>query len=343
MSSNSDPTAALLLGTGAGVFLFFRGFRKFREYKIVEDTPRMPIRSVPMGLVHVRGKAQSDTLISSPITHTPCCFYQVRIEHWKSDGHGGSWERYHTDNNGSKFYLQDDTGKILVDSYSAEYDLPGSPPRVVDGERIGAAVGTGATDQELLQYVEEAGVHQFSNKIDHWLEKKGPQDDPRKEQGRQMLLQLAQGMSSLSTGGGALPADMIETFMKLRGPLPDAEKEQMRQLMLSRLQEMRGQSIPLPHLGTHMASGRYRLREFLILPGEEYNVTGTCAENPSPCDDQDRCVILKGQNEKTFLVSWETEGEIQKGLRKNAVVMVFGGAALTLVCLALLLAHLRLL
>ena len=341
MSSNSDPTGALLLGTGVGVFLFFKGFRRFREYKIVEDTPRMPIRSLSMGLAHIRGKALSDKLIASPITHTQCCFYQVRIERWKSDSHGGNWEHCRTDNDGAKFYLQDDTGKVLVDSYSAEYDLPGSPPRVVDSNRLGAAAGTGATDQELLQYVERAGIHSFSDKIGHWLEKKGPQNDPRKEQGRQMLMQLVQGMSAVSEGG-PLPADAIEKFMELRGPMPDAEKEQARQMMLSHLREMNGGSISLPEFGGHMASGRYRLREFLILPGEVYNVTGTCAENPNPCDEHDRCMMVKGQNEKTFLVSWETEGGSQTNLRKSAAGMVFGGAALTLVCLALLLAHLGL-
>src|SRR6202022_1420990 len=53
--SRSDPTGGLLLGTGAGFWLFFKGFRVFREFKIVADTPRMPIRSLAMGPVQVRG------------------------------------------------------------------------------------------------------------------------------------------------------------------------------------------------------------------------------------------------------------------------------------------------
>src|SRR5437762_9229767 len=89
MSRHSDPTGALLLGTGAGIWTFFKGFRVFRELKIVADTPCMPIRSLPMGLVQVRGTARSEKLIPSPITHTPCCFYQVKIEHYKSNGVAG--------------------------------------------------------------------------------------------------------------------------------------------------------------------------------------------------------------------------------------------------------------
>jgi len=37
--SRSDPTGALFLGTAAGVWIFFKGFRVFREFKIVADTP----------------------------------------------------------------------------------------------------------------------------------------------------------------------------------------------------------------------------------------------------------------------------------------------------------------
>jgi len=59
MSGKSDPSGALLLGTAAGALIFFKGFRTLREYKIVSDTPRIPIRSVPMGLAHFRGQAQS--------------------------------------------------------------------------------------------------------------------------------------------------------------------------------------------------------------------------------------------------------------------------------------------
>ncbi len=187
--SRSDPTGALFLGTAAGVWFFFKGFRVFREFKIVADTPCMPIRSISMGLVQVRGQAQTEKLISSPITHTPCCFYQVKIERYETGEHGG-WKHYRTDMDGAKFYLQDQTGRVLVDSYSAEYDLPESPPRIVDSGRTSPLMGMGASDQELLQYVSTAGANQFASTVEHFLERKGPLDDPKREQGRQTLLEM---------------------------------------------------------------------------------------------------------------------------------------------------------
>jgi len=340
MRGHSDPTGALLLGTGAGVFFFFKGFRRFREYEVVEDTPRIPIRSAPMGLVHVRGKAQTEGLIRSPITHTPCCFYQVRVERWKSDSHGGNWENYRTENSSARFHLADETGRILVDSNSAELDLLGSPPRIVNRERLSNAMGTGASDQELLQFIEHMGVSQFAGRAEQWLEKKGPLDDPGREQGRQALLALLHQIPEATHGGMTLPTDALEKLMESRGPLSDPRKEQQRQMMLERLRQMKGQSIALPQMAEGMASGRYRLREYLVLPGEEYNITGTCMENTA--DGEDRCFIGQGQNEKTFLISCKTDVDSRLRLRRSALGMVLGGAALTLVCLTLLLWHLGL-
>jgi hypothetical protein len=54
-------------------------------------------------------------------------------------------------------------------------------------------------------------------------------------------------------------------------------------------------------------------------------------------------MIVKGTTEKDFLISSKTEKELEKGLRKKAVLMVLGGAALSVVCMAILLAKFGLL
>lgn len=48
--SNSDNLAVYaFLGFFAGLYIFFKGFRQFRNYLLVEDTPEIPIRGVAMG------------------------------------------------------------------------------------------------------------------------------------------------------------------------------------------------------------------------------------------------------------------------------------------------------
>jgi hypothetical protein len=124
--------------------------------------------------------------------------------------------------------------------------------------------------------------------------------------------------------------------------LADPEKEQQRQNFLQQIRETGKVPMPSISVSVSSAAGRYRLSESLILPGQEYHVTGTCVENPDVRDAHDRNMIVQGHNEKTSLISWKPEQEVQQGLRERALGMVFGGAALALFCLALLLGHLGL-
>jgi hypothetical protein len=123
-------------------------------------------------------------------------------------------------------------------------------------------------------------------------------------------------------------------------PQADPEAEKARQAALAFGRE---QLAGITRQGTHAAAGHYRLTEYCLLPGQTYNITGTCAENPNPRNAHDRNIIVKGTNEPTFLISSRAEKEVQSWLRKQSILMVLGGAALAIVCLAVLLGKLGLL
>ncbi len=284
MSSDDGKLIAYCaVGFGAGIYWFFKGFRIYREYRVLADTPEMPIRSIPMGLVEIHGKARGNQLVNSPVSKTPCFFYKVDIERWVKDKDGGHWSRYKTDADGVKFYLEDGTGKVLVDAHGAEYDLLQTSKRDTRG-----GLGSGlitlfgrtrdpklmttqvVTDAELRVYVESLG---------------------------------AGGSSPFSVSLGQLA---FSPGLRLGGS----------------------------------SSGDYRLTEYCILSEHWYDVTGTCTENPNPKDEHDRNMIVKGQNEPTFLISWRSEQAIERTLRNRAAKYVFGGAALSVVCFAVLLARL---
>jgi hypothetical protein len=338
-SGHSDPSGALFLGTLGGVWMFFKGFRVFREYKVIEDTPRINIRSMAMGLVHIRGKAQVEPPILSPVSKTPCCFYKVEIEQWKSEGKSHAWKHIRTDLDGSKFFLADDTGKVLVDAQSSEVDVPMTAERVVDSQRPSTAAA-GASDAEVLQYVAYSGVHKMASAVEHFLERRGPLADPKKEDARRTLLSLAQAVPNAAHSGG-VPIELVEK-MAARFPVQDAAKEEKRREMLAHLRQMeQGGTVQLPMHLSETASGRYRLKEYVIVPGQEYTITATCSENPG-ASNEDRNLICKGTHESTFLISSKTDVGAEKTLRNRALGMVLGGAGLSLVCLALLLLHLHL-
>jgi len=142
MSSDASTKIDLWLtvGFGAGLYYFYKGFRVFREYRVLMDTPEIPIRSMAMGLVEIHGKAKIEQPVASPVTRTPCCFYQVEIERWVKDKNGGHWSHTATDADGPTFYLEDASGKVLVDAHQAEYDLL-QTAKVETGGGIGSGLG----------------------------------------------------------------------------------------------------------------------------------------------------------------------------------------------------------
>ena len=83
------------------------------------------------------------------------------------------------------------------------------------------------------------------------------------------------------------------------------------------------------------ALGRFRFTEYCIVPGRSYTIAGTCAENPNPKDEHDRNLIVKGESEPTFLISWKEEKQIESGFRWRALLYIFGGAAMAVASLYL--------
>jgi hypothetical protein len=284
MSSHStNAEVAAVVGFGAGLFWFFKGFRVYREYRVLADTPKIPIRSMAMGMVEIHGKAKGQQTVLSPVAKTPCFFYKVDIEKWVQDKNGGHWSHAATDADGVGFYLEDETGKVLVDAHGAEYDLLQTVRRETGGS-VGTSLtrlfgGTRDSSPATGSLVSESDLLSYAESV------------------------VSTGHTTFSLNAGSLLSGLGRGSLSLG-------------------------------IGSRR---RYRLSEYCILPEHWYGVAGTCVENPNPQDEHDRNMIMKGQNEPTFLISWRSEKEVQSTLRKRAALHIFGGAALSVACLAYLL------
>jgi hypothetical protein len=87
--------------------------------------------------------------------------------------------------------------------------------------------------------------------------------------------------------------------------------------------------------GPLTAAGRYRFTERCILPDHEYDITGTCDENPEAKDVSDRNLIRKGANEPTFFISGLARLDVNAMLQIRAHFMNFGGGMLAVFCLGI--------
>ena len=423
--SNDDGKLFLwsIVGFSGGIYTFLKGFRQYRKYRLVADTPTIHIRSIPMGLVQIRGQALAEETLVSPVTHSPCYLFKVEVDEWHSNSKGGGeWKHLATDIQSVKFDLQDESGNVMVDATDAELDLPPGPIREVrnHGSTVttisstqqpatGALAGAPILDSDLLEYIQQArlrhvgqvvgkgiglvshainpahegpassllslladpggaGAEGFRNQmmrtmlarkdptgamtrlaLDVW---KYPQGAPEFDTA---LVRLAQQYSrimpankqaldpaTILTEAGKNPQvlSMVAMVAGAADPQSDPEYEKARQAALAF-----GHSNPVGITGKTVstAMGHYRLKEYCVVPGKTYDITGTCDENPHPRDEHDRNIILKGKNEPTFLISSRTGSEVQSWLWKQSLWMVLGGAALAVVCLAIILGKLGLL
>jgi hypothetical protein len=363
-----------IVGFVSGIFTFFKGFRIYREYRVLADTPEIPIRSMPMGLVEVHGKATGVEPIPSPISHTPCYFYKVDIQRWEHQGKSSGWRHYKTDIDGQKFYLQDLSGKVLVDAHGAELDLEKSC-ECETGKPLARFGGSGATEDELRRYVNKVVAGRVLSFVGKGLNSMSHLSDPHKEEVR---ANLADAFQQPFLGQGFMTKIMsvqmpiIERRVREMGPQSDPKKEKARLEALEAFKHPPGSPEFMEHIqhlmeadhhpehaknfqlflsasqGSHQfsfnsmispASGRYRFTEYCIVPDHSYDVTATCSENPDVKDQYDLNMLMKGTNEPTFLISYRTEKQIESRLRWRAAGYVFGGAVLAIGALAIFLAH----
>ena len=113
-----------------GVVAFIFGFKQFRKYSLIKDTPRSKIRSMAMGLVEIHGNVEAKETIRTPFSQLPCVYYSYRIEeyrkHTRRDSDGKvhttySWDTIASGSRRIPFFAKDPTGEAYVNPDGAEY------------------------------------------------------------------------------------------------------------------------------------------------------------------------------------------------------------------------------
>jgi hypothetical protein len=120
----------------------------------VKNTPTSKVRSAAVGLVELAGKAKCKTDIESPISKAKCTYWKIKAE-WYQPGKHGGWRDLCSAKSSEQFYLQDETGQMLIEPKDAEIDIP------VDFTSNGYMSSKGflglpqkALDQKVLDFLE---------------------------------------------------------------------------------------------------------------------------------------------------------------------------------------------
>jgi hypothetical protein len=113
-----------ILGFIIGIEMFFSGFRILGRKWLIENTPTSTVRGAAIGQVEVCGKIIGPYSLISPLSVLDCYFYKAMA--WQSEGSGErrEWKSAGEEVLCTPFFVEDETGRMLVDPRGAEIDVP---------------------------------------------------------------------------------------------------------------------------------------------------------------------------------------------------------------------------
>jgi hypothetical protein len=128
-----------LISLTLGMILLLIGLRQGKRQRLVSDIPTSKTTGVFIGLVEIKGSAESEAPFSSYLAECPCVYYSYSIdEHWSrtvtetytdSDGktktrtrHESGWTNVQQGGETGPFYLQDDCGVVRIQPEGAKIE-----------------------------------------------------------------------------------------------------------------------------------------------------------------------------------------------------------------------------
>jgi len=353
------------VGACAGIYFFIRGFLILQRRQLIRNTPASKIRSASLGLVEVSGLATGPYTMTAPITGAACYCYRTVAWRLEQAGRNKEWKKVAEESLHVPFFLDDNTGKVLVDARGAELDIHRDfhqeysdnlfstrdlvPPQVSDFlMRHGVAADGKSVRIDEFCVKPKNFLFVLGTLAENPGTTLGPAPLPNANSG---LLQFEQEVTnhlsnpsfSWSTALGTLTPGSLQPTASggtkadqpLGGTGPAASSLAMTQQGKIAAALMRA-GITNPAAwkaaGLDPTAGIAHVAE----PFGERSEASSTAESTDP---HPPVVLMKGTNNPAFLISWRSQSAVLNSLAWKSTLMIWGGPALTLACLYLLAAQ----
>jgi hypothetical protein len=349
----NELAIAALIGITGGLYLFFRGFQLLARKRLLLNTPTSKIRSASMGLVEVSGLATGPYTLPAPITGKSCYLYRTTAWQQHESGKNRDWVKVAEETLHVPFFLDDSTGKLLVEPHGAELDLHRD-----FREEYGASLFStrDLVPLEVSNFLERNGVtpsrhiriEECAIKPKNALFIVGTLAENPGFTGRPFPL------SDHDTGctrpmdnrpARPQPSEPAPEIVRLSdGVAPSTTTEMTQQAKIAAALNKAG--IQKPEAWT-AAGVPYRAVAVQQTPqltqvSVNENKPGATQEH-SDFELEPPVLLMKGENNPAFLISWRSQQEFVRSLAWKSTAMVWGGGGLTLLGLYILLAQMELL
>jgi hypothetical protein len=354
----NDLTILSLVAVAGGLYFFVSGFRLLARKRLLLTTPTSRIRSAAMGLVEVNGMAAGPYTMPAPITGKPCFLYHTTA--WQQrDGKKDEWDKVADETLHLPFFIDDSTGQLLVEPLGADLDLHRDfreeyaasffsssfsnpddvPPRVsVFLSRHGIAPARRLRIEERSIKPEDAlfiagtltenpgvQVRSFSPRSDN-SHNSAPNSSSEQLPAPQ-IIRLPNGSAPSSTQEMTQQAKIAAALSRAGITKPEAWSAAGVPYQAIAVEE---NAPPAPVFTTAKAR-RHEERQHEDQP------------KPSDFNLTPPVVLMKGENNPTFVISFRSQKEFVSALAWKSAAMVWGGAAITLLGLYMLLLQMELL
>jgi hypothetical protein len=364
------------MGFCAGIGLFFYGFQLLQRRRLILDTPFSKIRSASMGMVEVSGLAAGPYTMVAPITARPCYFYRTLVWEYKQRGKNKEWVKIAGECMHLPFFVDDNSGRLLVDPRGADLDLhrdfeqqfcdsffTTKDPAPENVRSFLARDGI-ATSNKIK--VEEYCIKPKNSLfiLGTLNENPGLEVGPHPVQDKETVNPLSMGALSQSIGAISFSLragnqDLVQGFdsspygpaiqsevtshpvIRLSPPVASGAKtsEMTQQQKVAAALLKAGISNP----AAWTAAGLPATGGVQVIADPAPATTSSSDLETSPeaqatiFDPHPPVVLMKGINNQTFLISWRSQREVARALGWKCALMIWGGPALSLLCLYLIL------
>jgi hypothetical protein len=356
--SKDDGTIIAVIGAFAGVYLFYRGFRLLQRKRLILNTPASRIRSASMGLVEINGLAVGPYAMPSPITGVPCYYFRTMAWQWQQQGKSSEWVKVADESLHVPFFVDDNTGSVLVDPQGAEMDIHRDYCDEFSTTLFSSSLGV---PDNVFRFLARNGVSTDRKiKVEEYCIKPKnalfvlgtlaqnpglsasatPVRSLTADQHTVSLrIPFVSGGLSLSTGVTstenmlftAFKSEAVPARIHLLGsnnPAQAADGTQQQKVTAALMKA--GITNPAAWAAAGMSTA------VVATPASASTGTGAAAATaPEQFDLHPPVVLMKGAHDPAFLISWHSQRDVVSSLSWKSALMIWGGPALSLLCIYL--------
>jgi len=331
-----------MIGAIAGVYFFCKGFRLLQRKRLILNTPASKIRSASMGLVEVSGLATGPHVMTSPLRQVECYYYQSTAWELRQRGKNRDWVKVADESLHVPFYIDDSTDKVLVDPRGSEMDLHCDfheeyhRSMLFEGPEMPSSVQAfllrHGVDPDKRIKVEEHCI-----KPKNFLFVLGTLSQNPGVDASVAPAWAERAKQKAMAAAAAEPEPAVIRLSQPVGSVPATAMTQQQKIAaaLSRAGISNPASWGSDSGGTSAAASPAKATN----PVEAQ----TALEDLGGYDLHPPVVLMKGSHEPTFLISWRSQREVVASLGWKSSLMIWGGPALTILCIYILLARFGLL